>query len=121
MTSFCFLKNARGVAAIVLAAFLAGGWATPALALSLDQAKSQGLVGEQADGYLGVVSPGASSEVKALVTDINAKRRNEYQAIAKRNNTTLDKVEALAGKKAIDLTPAGQHVRLPSGQWVKKK
>ena len=95
-------------------------WSTTAGAVTLDQAKSQGLVGEQANGYLGVVDPGAAPDVKALVADINRKRKAEYQAIAERNNTSLGAVEALAGKKAIDLTPPGQHVRLQSGQWVKK-
>jgi hypothetical protein len=122
MTPFHATKNARGLLAMALmAVWLIGAWSSPAFAISLDQAKSQGLVGEQADGYLGVVSPSAPQEVKALVANINAKRRDEYRAIAARNKTTLDKVEALAGKKAIDLTPAGQNVRLPSGQWVKKK
>jgi uncharacterized protein YdbL (DUF1318 family) len=34
--------------------------------------------------------------------------------------SSVDAVEALAGKKAIERTPPGQYVRLPSGQWVKK-
>jgi hypothetical protein len=42
--------------------------ATPALALGLDEAKRQGLVGEQVDGYLGAVRP--SPEVAELVRTI---------------------------------------------------
>jgi uncharacterized protein YdbL (DUF1318 family) len=107
--------------ALLLAAALAlAGLPATAAAASLDQAKSQGLIGEQADGYLGVVAAGAPADVKALVADVNQKRKREYQAIAQRNKTSLDAVEALAGKKAIDLTAPGQFVRLPSGQWVKK-
>jgi len=105
--------------AVLLAAALAlAGIALPAAAISLDQAKSQGLVGEQANGYLGVVSGGA--DVQALVADINGKRKQEYEGIARRNNTTLEAVEALAGKKAIERTPAGQYVRPPSGGWIRK-
>ena len=104
-----------------LIVILAGlGWSEPSWAISLQEAKAQGYVGEQANGYLGLVKSGAPANVKALMNDINARRRQEYQSIAARNNTELNVVEALAGKKAIDRTPPGQYVRLPSGKWVKK-
>lgn len=96
------------------------GWSTSSWAMSLQDAKAQGLLGEQPNGYLGLVKAGAAAEVKALMDDINAKRKQEYQAIAKRNGTELNVVETLAGKKALEMTPAGQFVRLPSGEWVKK-
>jgi hypothetical protein len=104
-----------------LIVILAGlGWSGPGWAISLHEAKAQGLVGEQANGYLGLVRPNASGEVKALMKEINAKRKKEYQAIARRNNTALNTVEALAGKKAVERTASGQYVKLPSGKWVKK-
>ena len=121
MMNTTMIPGARGLRALLLALVLALTVAPGALwAASLDQAKSQGLVGEQANGYLGVVAASAPADVKALVADINQKRKQEYQSIAQRNKTSLDAVEALAGKKAIELTPAGQYVRLPSGQWQKK-
>ena len=86
-------------------------------AMDLQSAKQSGLVGETPGGYLGVVKadPGA----KSLVDSVNAKRKQEYQDIAKRNNIALKDVEQLAGKKAIDKTPAGQFVQV-GGKWVKK-
>ena len=96
------------------------GWSAPSLAIGLHEAKAQGLVGEQSNGYLGLVKPSASADVRALMRDINAKRKQHYQAIARRNSTALNVVEALAGKKAIERTAAGQYVKLPSGKWVKK-
>lgn len=87
-------------------------------ALSLDEAKSKGLVGEEPTGYLGAVTK--SSEVESLVNDINSKRRAKYQEIAKSNGTELSAVEALAGKKAIENSAAGSFVKLPSGAWAKK-
>ena len=100
---------------------LAGlGWSEPTWAISLHEAKAQGYIGEQANGYLGLVKSGAPADVKALMNDINARRKQEYKSIAARNKTELNVVEALAGKKAIDRTPPGQYVRLPSGKWVKK-
>ncbi len=90
----------------------------PSFALSLDQAKAQGKVGEKPDGYLGVVV--GSPDVDQLVSKTNAERRRTYQEIAKKNGTTLATVEALAGKKALENTPGGQWVLTPAGQWRKK-
>ena len=105
----------------VLLTMLAGlGWSTATWAIGLQDAKAQGLVGEQPNGYLGLVKAVAPADVQALMMNINAQRKQEYQAIAQRNHTELNVVEALAGKKAIERTPAGQYVRLPSGQWTKK-
>ena len=89
-----------------------------ALAIDLQSAKKQGLVGETASGYLSAVKP-ASAEVKALMSDINAKRKHQYQSIAKRNNTSLSAIEQLAGKKAIEKSSRGSYVK-PAGSWLKK-
>jgi len=88
-----------------------------ALALSLNDAKQQGLVGEQVTGYLGTVK--ATSATTALVNDVNTKRKAKYKEIAKRNGTGLASVEKLAGKKAIEKTPSGQFINLGGG-WRKK-
>ena len=95
-------------------------WAAlgPAFALSLDEAKSKGLVGEKANGYLGVVVPG-SQEAQSLTNEVNQKRRQAYQDIAARNRTQLETVEALAGEKAIQNTKPGHFVEGPGG-WTRK-
>jgi uncharacterized protein YdbL (DUF1318 family) len=87
-------------------------------ALSLDEAKSKGMVGETPSGYLAAIT--STPEVSALLKDINGKRKAMYQDIAKKNGTQLNAVEQLAGKKAIEKTPAGQFVQDGSGKWVKK-
>jgi uncharacterized protein len=92
----------------------------PSWGLTLEEAKAQGMVGEQPNGYLGIVQPGASAEVQALINDVNQKRRQMYTDIARRNSTKLEAVEMLAGKTAIDNTRPGNFIRSPSGQWVKK-
>ncbi len=88
-----------------------------AFALDLATAKAQGLVGETVTGYLAPVK--ATPEVQKLVADINAKRKAMYEKIAKKNGTTLQAVELLAGKKAIAKTPPGQFINLGKG-WQKK-
>ncbi len=92
----------------------------PSWGLTLEEAKTQGMVGEQPNGYLGIVQPGAPAEVQALVNDVNQKRRQTYEDISRRNATKLEAVEMLAGKTAIDNTKPGHFIQRPSGQWVKK-
>lgn len=86
-------------------------------ALDLDEAKARGLVGETLSGYLEVVS--GNGEARDLVVEINAKRKAQYKNIAAKNNISLGDVELLAGKKAIEKTPAGQYIKI-GGQWQKK-
>ena len=94
------------------------GLSSPAWAIDLQSAKSQGLVGEKQSGYLGTVK--SSSEVNALVKKVNNARKAHYEKIAKRNGTSLEVVEVLAGKKAIGKAAAGHYVQSASGSWVKK-
>jgi uncharacterized protein YdbL (DUF1318 family) len=91
---------------------------TFAFAIELDAAKKQGLVGERADGYLGVVVDNPSAEVVALVKDVNDKRRKAYQQIAQKNGIDIADVEARAGQVAIEKTPPGGWIFL--SRWEKK-
>jgi hypothetical protein len=96
----------------------------PAYALNLNQAmsalgdaKASGQLGEQPNGYLGVVKAGGQADEIASL--INQARRTEYQKVAKDNGISLSDVEAIAGKKAIERTPKGQFIQL-NGQWLQK-
>jgi uncharacterized protein YdbL (DUF1318 family) len=101
----------------LITAVAALGMAFSAFALTLDDAKGQGLVGETEAGYLAAVS--SNAQVQALISDINAKRKAKYQQLAKKNGISLSQVEALAGKKAIEKTDKGHFVQV-NGRWVKK-
>ena len=90
----------------------------PVFALSLQEAKAQGLVGEMTSGYLAPVKD-SSQAVKELVADINTKRKTHYQGIAQKNGTSLQAVEQLAGKAAIKKTPSGYFVNDGTG-WKRK-
>lgn len=103
---------------LLLALFLSL-FSVGAQALELQTAKQKGYVGEQPNGYLGIVNNGKG--VKELVADINKRRKQHYKTIAKTNGTSLEVVETLAGRKAIEKTPAGQYVRDASGEWLKKE
>lgn len=111
----------RMLAALIGLAFAMALFAPAAHADALDNAKASGVVGEQRDGYLGIVSSGADAATQRLVQDINLKRRDRYRQIAQSTpGSTLADVEALAGSKIIGQTPAGQYVQNASGAWVRK-
>lgn len=111
-------KSVRpGCGAFLLTLLLCIG--LPAHALELDQAKRDGLVGETMEGYLAAVAERPSAEVASLVEEINARRRAEYQRIARQNGIDLAQVEALAAKKAIEKTDSGHWVRV-NGEWRRK-
>lgn len=104
------------VGAVLVALCVGTGF--PAWALSLEEAKAKGQVGEKANGYLGAVS-GGNADVQALVSDVNQKRKQAYEDIARRNGTNLSSVETLAGEKAIQNTKPGNMVEGPGG-WTRK-
>lgn len=100
------------------AAFLA---AAAAQAMTLDEAKASGSVGEGLDGYVHLVdAASAPADVKALVDDINNKRKARYQEIATERGVPLSNVAALAGAKLIERAPAGEYVRDSTGTWKRK-
>jgi uncharacterized protein YdbL (DUF1318 family) len=91
----------------------------PAWALSLDQAKAEGYLGERADGLLGAVGSQVPAEAAALMRDINAQRLAKYRDIAKQNGTSVQAVQSIAGQKLIAKTPGGQYVNTGGG-WTRK-
>lgn len=110
-------RRAFLAAALTLATLIATG--VPAASLSLADAKAQGLLGEQADGYVGVVGSGPP-EARNRAKTVNTKRRAEYREIAEKRGIDTEAVAALAGKKLVKRTPKGQYVRGSDGRWVKK-
>ncbi|MDA0272530.1 MAG: YdbL family protein [Proteobacteria bacterium] len=86
--------------------------------LSLDAAKTQGLVGEDANGYLAAVNA-PDPEVSALLSSVNQARKAEYERIAKSNDIGLSDLELLAGRKAMEKSASGAYIR-PQGSWMKK-
>lgn len=97
------------------------GLSSAVFAMDLDSAKAQGLIGEQQNGYIGLVTTSPSTDLQRLVDEINARRRAAYQSVASKTaGAKLSDVEKLAAAKLIDRTPSGQMVQDASGKWVKK-
>ncbi|TAL34879.1 MAG: DUF1318 domain-containing protein [Alphaproteobacteria bacterium] len=109
-----FQKIVFAAAALLMSASVAFA------ALSVDAAKSEGLVGEQPNGLLGIVTAAPSPDVQTLVSQTNAERLKRYQDIATKNGTQVEQVQAVAGEKLVSTTPAGQYIMTASGTWQKK-
>lgn len=67
----------------------------------LAKARADKAVVEQTTGYLKAVS--ADAAVKALVEEVNAKRKEKYKEVtAKTKGATLETVEQAAGAKLVE-------------------
>jgi uncharacterized protein YdbL (DUF1318 family) len=94
---------------------------TPAaVAQNLEEAKASGLIGEQRDGYIGLVQGSAPPAVVSLVENINRQRRERYQQIASENGISVDQVAQLAFNKALEATRSGHFLEDANGRWVTK-
>lgn len=93
--------------------------AFPVAAADLSSAKAQGLIGEMSNGYIGFVTSNAPDDVKALVANANKKRKAKFQALAKKQNISVDQVAKIAAEKFFAKTKSGNYIK-KGGRWVKK-
>ena len=113
------IRNALTVVLLALVLGLSPVLSGSAQANKLDDAKAAGIVGELGDGYLGAVD-GAPAKATKLADYVNTKRREKYEEIAQKNNTTVDAVAAIAGQKLVQRAKPGEYVMDASGQWKQK-
>jgi uncharacterized protein YdbL (DUF1318 family) len=90
-----------------------------ALALTLDEAQTKGLLGENASGYL-EMTPRGNAEANTLMNDINLQRKAKYQSIADKQKTDLKSIEKIAGEKITSKLNSGEFFKDADGQWHKK-
>lgn len=108
---------------MLIAAALLGGAATSAMAFqagrdpAYQSARESGLVGEKSDGYLGFVSA-PSPAIKALVEDINIKRKAAYSKESLANGATVEEMALRNGCRLIgERTVDGEKYQTPNGTW----
>ena len=108
--------------AFAAAAGLALLTAVPASAqmdAEVEAAMTAGVVGEQADGYLGFVSA-PSPAVKAKVDAINIKRREGYTQVAQAKNVPIEAFAVSIGCKTLGSLKAGRAYSVARGVWAVK-
>ena len=84
------------------------------------QLRASGHVGEQADGYLGLVDA-APGDVRAQMEQVNIQRRAAYTQLATQRSATIEEVAAATACQlfAARVGP-GQYYRLPDGVWRRR-
>lgn len=110
-------------AAIGLAAVAAGAGYAHAMmqADTSAELRATGQVGEQADGYMGVVVAAAPGDLRARVTAVNIKRRAAYAELAASRGAQIEEVAATMACEifATRVLP-GQYYRLHDGVWRRR-
>jgi len=104
---------------IGMAAAIAAGVIAPAFAQrdpAYQAARQQGQVGEQPDGYLGIVGA-PTPALQAIVNNINIQRKRQYtqQAAA---SSTVEQMAFVTGCNLILRTAPGEKYRGPDGSWL---
>ncbi len=79
-------------------------------------ARAAGQVGEKMDGYLGFVTP-PSATLRALVEDLNIKRKATYAEKAQASSATVEEYALTSGCRLILQTVAGERYQAPDGSW----
>ena len=79
-------------------------------------ARAGGEVGEQPDGYLGLVGA-ASGDLRALVNNINIQRKSAYTQKAQASGATVEQLAFTSGCNLILQTNPGEKYKTPGGVW----
>ena len=104
---------------ISIATLLLVGGASAAVAQrdpAYQAARAAGEVGEQPDGYLGVVGS-ASPAVRALVNNINIQRKAAYTQQSAASGATVEQFAFTSGCNLLLKTAPGEKYKGPDGVW----
>lgn len=107
------------IALILVFATAGGAVASDIDSRALKDAKVAGVVGERADGLVGIVGGSATPDVRTLVREVNDERMERYRKVALENNISVQAVQKVAGERLIRSTPAGQYI-MGNGGWERK-
>jgi len=108
------------IAAALGLAAAAGGTAYAMQADAAATLRASGAVGEQADGYLGLVAS-APAGVRSQMESVNIQRRAAYTQLATQRGATIEEVAAATACQlfATRVGPS-QYYRLPDGVWRRR-
>lgn len=102
--------------AVLLGVALAGAAQAQSRDPAYASARAAGQVGEKMDGYLGIVGS-ATPELKAIVDDLNIKRKAVYAQKAQAQKATVEEYAFTSGCLLISQTRPGEKYQAPGGGW----
>ncbi len=112
-------KKLYSTIAAAVSGFAIFGVAASAASPIVEDAKDRCIVGEQVDGYLGIVDDDAAdTALRREVRDINQQRKALYADLAAENGVSIDVTAALTAEKLINESGAGECFRDGSGEWI---
>lgn len=85
----------------------------------LKEIKAKGIVGEDAKGLIQFVGA-KQAESETLVATENSDRKLIYERIAKKQNTSVEKVATMKAEKNAKEALPGEYIQDASGKWTKK-
>lgn len=106
--------------AVLVGALVAGSGPAPAQEGALDSYRASGVIAERFDGYVEIRNPTAPAEARALVEDVNAKRRALYTRRAVESDVAVEQVGKLFATKIVETAPVGTFFLQPGGDYVRK-
>lgn len=80
-------------------------------------ARRAGQVGERFDGYLGIVSPSATAELRRQVGAVNIRRRTLYSNLAARKGVSPEEVGITAACSLFRRIGVGEYYLASQGGW----
>ena len=109
----------KSAACLLAATLLAAVPATAQRDPAYQAARSQGLIGEQPDGYLGFVVP-PTPEIRRLVDTLNIRRREVYTERAVGAGSTVQQFAFVTGCNLIVQTVPGEKYQTPApdSRWM---
>ena len=113
------MKRVFALAALAAALALAAPAMAQQADTSIAQARASGLIGEQADGFLGFV-PGAniSADLRGRVEQNNMQRRQLYTRRANERSVSVNEMAAAVACEVFQSRIAvGERYRNQAGQW----
>lgn len=106
------LTTKKVFTAITLLLFLQNAWA-----IDIREAKDQLLVGEAITGYVAAVHPPATAEVRALIAEVNNKRKSHFEETARKTGATVAQVAYRFYELAVQKTAPGHYYQDSNGNW----
>ena len=116
------LKSAARRVALSLGGVALAAGGIPGIAFAqrdpaYSSARAAGQIGEKTDGYLGVIG-GGSPALRAMVDDLNIKRRAVYAGKAQAQRATVEEYAFTSGCLLIAQTEPGEKYQGPGGAWL---
>ncbi|HEX8645132.1 MAG TPA: YdbL family protein [Allosphingosinicella sp.] len=115
------MRLLHAAAALALACCAMAGLAAAATQRTASELRATGLVGEQYDGYLGLVGS-APPRIRADMDAVNIRRRSYYTALARQRRAQIEEVAAATACEILATRVApGEYYLLPGEAWRRRE